>query len=85
MDIGLEIYIDLVVAELDKKWTNEKFRKYVGVNKEDIKKTITDIEELTLIKRDVYQLWEDDVSVEQAVEELFDPLDTYYNASASAM
>lgn len=80
-----EEYIEKVVDKLDKKWTNQKFRKYVGINKEDIEKTITDPKGLTLIKRSVYDLWEDDVSVDEAVGELFDVLNTYYHGSASVM
>lgn len=85
MNTDLNVYIDAVIAGLDSKWTNQSFRKYVGICPEDIRKTITDIENLDLIKRDVYELWEHDVTVEDAVAELFDPLDTYYNGSASVM
>ena len=78
MDTDLNVYIDSVVARLDCKWTNPSFRKYVGICPEDIRKTITN-------KRNIYELWEHDVTVEDAVEELVRPLDTYYNGSASVM
>jgi hypothetical protein len=81
----LSEYIDQVVDGLDKQWTDQKFRKYVGVSKDDIRKTITDIEGLDLIKRDVYALWEQDVPVDDAVEELYEPLDRYYQGTASVM
>jgi len=83
--MGLSTYIEAVVDGLDKRWTDQKFRQYVGISKTDIRNTITDIEELTLIKRDVYALWEQDVPVEAAVEELYEPLDRYYQGTASVM
>ena len=91
LDIGkrwneLEYYIVKVVNGLIEKWPNEKFRKYVDITAESVEKMITDMTgDYTLIKRTVYDLWEDDVSIEDAINELYDPLNRYFSASASVM
>jgi len=81
--IRLEAYVDKIVDGIFKQFpvsANE-----VGFNRDVIENMICSVDEYDLITRNVYYLWENDISVNKAIEYLSVPIHTYFNSTMEAM
>ncbi len=79
-----QTYINAVVNGILARFP-ENFKKYTGMTAKSVEETIDDIETYTLIKRSVCDLYEYDIPVEEAVEELSSAIDCYFTAIANVM
>jgi len=79
----LEEYTNIIASRLYDMWP-ERFRKYLGITKKSLEKMIIS-PDYDLFINDAYDLWEKNVSIQTAVEELYIDLNKYFRASASVM
>lgn len=83
----LKEYIDRVVKGILAKYDGrDNFKKYIGINYKDIEKIIIDrYGDYSLITTDIYGYYEQDISVETAIEQLHNIYDRYAQGTASVM
>lgn len=85
MKENLDDYTKKVVEGLLKLWP-EKFKKYVGIDANSVEEIACDYHEVySIVKCTIGDYWEDEVSVEDAVNGLYQPLNALFTASASVM
>ena len=80
----LETYIQSVVNGISKNFPSQA-SELVGFTKEAISNMICSCEEYDLIENNVYNLWDKDISIENAVEILSAPLRTYFCATTDVL